>query len=83
MRNHLNERLAKARHARHLGDFKCRIGVAAMFLIERTLEGALKAVKVALKGEFTTDVGRLNLAGMVVLWSWRSSSTSMRRLLSC
>jgi len=42
------------------------LAVAAMFLIERTLEGALKAVKVALKGEFTTDVGRLNLAGMVV-----------------
>jgi len=42
------------------------LAVAALFLIERTLEGALKAVKVALKGEFTTDVGRLNLAGMVV-----------------
>lgn len=41
------------------------LAIIAVYLVERSIEGALKAVKVALKFEFTTDVGKLNLAGMI------------------
>lgn len=41
--------------------------ILAVFLVERSIEGALKAVKVALKSEFTTDTGRVNLIGMILL----------------
>ena len=39
----------------------------AFFLVERTFEGALKAIKLALKFEFTTDTGKMNFIGVVVL----------------
>jgi len=41
--------------------------LGAVFLVERSLEGALKAVKFALKSEFSTDTGRVNLVGMILL----------------
>jgi hypothetical protein len=39
----------------------------AAFLVEHSLKGALNAVKIALKGEFSTDTGTLNLVGMVLM----------------
>lgn len=41
--------------------------IGAAYLLERSLGGALKAVKLALKSEFSSDTGRLNLVGMVLL----------------
>jgi hypothetical protein len=41
--------------------------IAATFLMTHSIGGAIKAVKVALKSEFTTDTGRLNLVGMILL----------------
>ena len=43
------------------------LAVGATLLIEHSLSGALKAVKFALKSEFTTDTGKLNLIGMILL----------------
>jgi len=40
--------------------------ISAIFVVERSLNGALKALRLALKFEFTTDVGRLNFAGMIL-----------------
>lgn len=39
----------------------------AALIVERTLDGALKAVKVGLKSEFSTGTGRVNLIGMILL----------------
>jgi hypothetical protein len=39
----------------------------AFFLVERTFAGALKAIKLALKFEFTTDTGKMNFIGVVIL----------------
>jgi hypothetical protein len=37
------------------------------FVFSHSIEGAVKALKLALKSEFTTDTGRINLAGMILL----------------
>jgi hypothetical protein len=42
------------------------LAFAAVLLVEHSITGALKAVKVALKSEFTTDAGKLNLVGMLL-----------------
>jgi len=42
--------------------------ILAFILIERSLHGALKAFKLATKFEFTTDTGRLNFFGMLVVF---------------
>ena len=39
----------------------------AAYLVERTIDGALRAVKVGLKSEFSTSTGRINLIGMILL----------------
>lgn len=39
----------------------------AALIVERTIDGAIKAVKVGLKYEFSTGTGRINLAGMILL----------------
>lgn len=39
----------------------------AALIVERTVEGAVKAVKVGLESEFSTGTGRLNLVGMILL----------------
>ncbi len=41
--------------------------ILAALIVERTIEGALKAVKVGLKYEFSTGTGAVNLAGMILL----------------
>jgi hypothetical protein len=38
----------------------------AAFILEHSVTGAVKAVKLALKSEFTTDIGRINLVGMIL-----------------
>ena len=40
--------------------------ILALFVVERSLTGALKAVKLAAKFEFTTDAGKLNCLAMVL-----------------
>jgi hypothetical protein len=40
--------------------------ILAVFVVERSVDGALKALKLAIKFEFTTDVGRLNLVAMIL-----------------
>jgi|SRR6266566_2913143 len=40
--------------------------VLAVFVVERSLGGALKAIKLAAKFEFTTDAGKLNFLAMVL-----------------
>src|SRR5260370_29226405 len=40
--------------------------ILAVFVVERSVDGALKAPKLAIKFEFTTDVGRLNLVAMIL-----------------
>ena len=39
----------------------------ATLIIERSIEAAFKGVKLALKFEFTTDAGRLNLVGTILV----------------
>jgi hypothetical protein len=36
------------------------------YLLNHSVEGMLKGIKVAFKGEFKTDAGRLNLIGMLL-----------------
>jgi hypothetical protein len=36
------------------------------YLLNHSMEGMLKGIKVAFKGEFKTDAGKLNLIGMLV-----------------
>ena len=48
-----------------LGILELGLAVAAFWLVERTIEGAMKAVKGALKLEINTDAGKLNLAGLI------------------
>jgi hypothetical protein len=43
------------------------LAILAAFLIQHSLSAALKSLKVALKSEFTTDVGRLNLVSMFII----------------
>lgn len=38
----------------------------AVFVVERSLDGALRALRLAIKFEFTTDVGRLNFVAMIL-----------------
>jgi hypothetical protein len=40
--------------------------VLTPYLLNHSMEGMLKGIKVAFKGEFKTDAGRLNLIGMLV-----------------
>src|SRR6266478_2884352 len=40
--------------------------ILAVFVVERSVDGALRALKLAIKFEFTTDTGRLNLVGMIL-----------------
>jgi len=41
--------------------------VLAVMMVERSLVGALRAVKVALESEVSTDTGRVNLVAMILL----------------
>lgn len=43
------------------------LAILAAFLIQRSIGEALKSLKVALKSEFTTNVGRLNLVSMILI----------------
>ena len=43
------------------------LAYAAFILIEHTFKGALKALRLALKFEFTTDTGKMNFVGVVIL----------------
>jgi hypothetical protein len=36
------------------------------FLLTHSVDGMMKGIKVALKGEFNTDAGKLNLIGMIL-----------------
>lgn len=40
---------------------------AAALLIQHSVSGAVKAVRVALNSEFKTETGRVNLVGMILL----------------
>lgn len=39
----------------------------AAIVVERSIAGAFKGLRLALKYEFTTDVGRLNFVGMILI----------------
>jgi hypothetical protein len=43
------------------------LAIVVAFLVERSLVGALKGLKLALKAEFTTDAGRLNFFSIFFL----------------
>ena len=43
------------------------LAILAAFLIQHSISAALKSLKVALKSEFTTNVGRLNLVSMLLI----------------
>ncbi len=43
------------------------LAYVAFILVERTFAGALRALKLALKFEFTTDTGKMNFVGVVIL----------------
>lgn len=43
------------------------LAVASFWLVEKSFAGALRGLRTALKQELTTDTGRVNLAGMVLL----------------
>jgi hypothetical protein len=42
------------------------LAIMAAVIIERSISAALKSLKLALKFEFTTDAGRLNLVSMIL-----------------
>jgi hypothetical protein len=43
------------------------LAIVVAFLVERSLVGALKGLKLALKAEFTTDAGKLNFFSIFFL----------------
>lgn len=43
------------------------LALAAAFLVERSLAGALKGLRLALKAEFTTDAGRVNVVSIFLI----------------